>query len=68
MGYFRPNSAISSFERWVGIRIAVGADEASDPDAELNANAAAPAATVVAMNSRLVCSLTIALHRRSLSF
>src|SRR5213596_1182120 len=65
IGYFRPNSAINSFDRWVGIGIAVGAGEAPDPCAELSANAA-PAATVVPMNSRLVCSLIIAFTRARL--
>src|SRR5437870_1479773 len=65
IGYFRPNSAISAFERWVGIGTAVGAGDAPDPCAELNANAA-PAATVVSMNSRLVCSLIIAFTRARL--
>src|SRR5213596_1511087 len=65
IGYFRANSVISSFERWVGIGTAVGAGEAPDPCAELNANAAL-AATVVPMNSRLVCSLIIAFTRARL--
>src|SRR5436309_14004495 len=62
IGYFRANSAISAFERWVGFRIAVGLGGAADLGTELNANDA-PAATVVSMNSRLVCSLIIAFTR-----
>src|SRR5438094_9423084 len=65
IGYFRPNNAISAFERWIGISVVVGAGEASDPGIGLSANAA-PAATVVPMNSRLVCSLIIAFTRARL--
>src|SRR5206468_12624142 len=66
IGYFRPNSAINSFDRWLGIGIAVGAGEAPDPCAELNANDAPAAAAVALMNSRLVCSLIIAFTRARL--
>src|SRR5439155_15977394 len=38
IGYFRANSAISAFERWVGIGTAVGLGEAADLGTELNAN------------------------------
>jgi hypothetical protein len=45
----------------VGIGVAGSAGEASDPGAEPKANEA-PAAAVVLMNLRLVCSLTITIR------
>src|SRR2546430_10207272 len=66
IGYFRANSAISAFERWVGIGTAVGLGEAADLGTELNANDAPAAAAVYLMNSRLVCSLIIAFTRARL--
>src|SRR5438876_10358054 len=66
IGYFRPNSAITSFDRWVGIGTAVRLGEAADLGTELNANDAPVAAAVALMNSRLVCSLIIAFTRASL--
>src|SRR5436190_9256847 len=66
IGYFKANSAISAFERSVGIGTAVGLGEAADLGTELNANDAPAAATVALMNSRLVCSLIIAFTRARL--
>src|SRR6266850_5142277 len=53
IGYFRPNSSIRAFARWVGSGIVRPDCEASNPDAPTTPNIA-PAAAVVLMNSRLV--------------